>query len=60
MFKFPEKNSSNTDLKQIHENMNRPLYITEINSEIQIILQELSKLNPATYRKNNTSQQSGV
>lgn len=33
--------------------MNKPSYITEINSEIQIIQQELSELNPAMYKKNN-------
>lgn len=30
--------------------MNKLLYITEINSEIQITPQELSKLNPAMYK----------
>lgn len=32
--------------------MNKLLYITEVNSEIQIT-QELSKLNPAMYKMNN-------
>lgn len=32
--------------------MNKSLYITKLGSETQIIPYELSKLNPAVYKKN--------
>lgn len=35
--------------------MNKSLYLTEINSEIQIIPQGLSQLGPTMYKKNNIS-----